>query len=64
MASNQGIQSARSPALGNARDVDPDLHAEPTEETALLSTNEARDNDTAKIVAVNAAMLLAGMNGK
>ncbi|KAF4963497.1 hypothetical protein FSARC_8506 [Fusarium sarcochroum] len=56
--------STRGPAVRNAGTVDPESDPVPTEETGLLP-NEAiksSQHDVAKIIAVNAAMLLAGMN--
>ncbi|KAJ4244026.1 hypothetical protein NW762_014639 [Fusarium torreyae] len=64
MPSTRDDQSTRCLAHENAGTVDPESDLVATEETSLLpnDTSEPNQHDFAKIIAVNAAMLLAGMN--
>ncbi|TVY65281.1 Bypass of stop codon protein 6 [Fusarium oxysporum f. sp. cubense] len=62
MPSLRKDQSTISPASGDAHTVDPESNPIPTEETSLLPTSDVKHDDHVKIIAVNVAMLLAGMN--
>ena len=52
------------PACENATLNDAEAQPAVNEETSLLPTAKENRHDVAKIVAVNFAMLMAGMNGK
>ncbi|KAH7169875.1 major facilitator superfamily domain-containing protein [Dactylonectria macrodidyma] len=65
MTSNQNDQSRRPPELAAARNAnidDAESQPVPTEETSLLPTTQQGNQDVAKVIAVNFAILLAGMN--